>query len=106
MSKLVDIYFVDSKTMEVKRMKVEDKLDTYYKLINTNSIEVIARNINGNITQIICDEEGKLKRSQYISGMSDDNRETLVGNLVIKSTDPLIPLMIERYGVLVYSFRR
>lgn len=106
MSKLVDIYFVDSKTMEVKRMKVEDKLDTYYKLINTDSIEVIARNINGNITQIICDEEGKLKRSQYISGMSDDNRETLVGNLVIKSTDPLIPLMIERYGVLVYSFRR
>lgn len=106
MSKLVDIYFVDSKTMDVKRMKVEDNLDTFYKLINTDSIEVIARNINGNITQIICDEEGKLKRNQYISGMSDDNRETLVGNLVIKSTDPLIPLIIERYGVLVYSFRR
>lgn len=102
---LVSIYFIDAKTMECKLMKVKDELKTYYDLIGTDSIEVVARYINGEVTEIICDEEGKLKKN-YISGMSDDFRETLVGNLIIKSTDPAIPMLVAHYGMLPYSFRR
>lgn len=105
-SKLISVYFVNAKTMECTLMEIKDELQTYYDLINTDSIEVVARYINGNMTEIICDEEGKLKQHQYLSGMSDDCRETLVGNLVIKSSDPAIPIIIEKYGMLAYSFRR
>ena len=64
------------------------------------------RNINGKMTQIICDEEGKLKQHQYISAVSEEHNETLVGNLIIKSTDHEIANIIDKYGVLVYSTRR
>ncbi len=103
---LVSIYFIDAKTMECKLMKIKDDLKTYYDLIGTDSVEVIARYIDGDVTEIICDEEGKLKEHQYISGISDDFRETLVGNLIIKSTNPKIPMIVAHYGLLQYSFRR
>ena len=103
---LISIYFIDAKTMECKLMKIKDELKTYYDLIGTDSIEVVARYINGEVTEIICDEEGKLKEHQYISGISNDFRETLAGNLIIKSTDPAIPMLVAHYGTLPYSFRR
>ena len=80
--------------------------ETFYDIIKTDSIEIIARRINGKMTQIICDEEGKLKQHQYISAISEENNENLVGNLIIKSTDHEIANIIDKYGVLVYSTRR
>ena len=104
--KLITVYFIDAKTMSCKLMEIENNLETFYKLINTDSIEVVARYINGKMTQIICDEEGKLKEHQLISASSSDFRETLVGNLIIKSEDKQIPIIVKKYGVLVYDFRK
>jgi inhibitor of KinA sporulation pathway (predicted exonuclease) len=58
------------------------------------------------MTQIICDEEGKLKQHQYISGLSEEMNESLVGNLIIKSQDKSIIDNFNKYGVLTYSTRR
>ena len=111
-----DTWFKETKLIGIKNntMQIEVPMEfhkkilnqTYYDLIGTDSIEVVARYINGEVTEIICDEEGKLKEHQYISGISNDFRETLVGNLIIKSTDPAIPVLVAHYGTLQYSFRR
>lgn len=87
-------------------IEIDDKLETFYDLIHTDSIQVVGRYINGKMTQIICDEEGKLKEHQFISATSSDFKETLVGNLIIKSTDKAIPTIINKYGVLVYDLRK
>ena len=104
--KKIDVYIIDAKDMSYKKTKIDDDLQTFYNIINTDSIEIIARKINGKMTQIICDEEGKLKQHQYISGQSKEFNETLVGNLIIKSTDHEIANIIDKYGILVYSTRR
>ena len=104
--KLITVYFIDAKTMNCKLMKIENNLETFYKLINTDAIQIVARVINGKMTQITCDEEGKLKKHQLISASSSDFRETLVGNLIIKSEDRQIPMIIKKYGVLVYDLRK
>ena len=103
---MIDVYIIDAKTMDYKKTRIENNLPTLYEIIDTDSIQVIARKINGKMTQIICDEEGKLKQNQYISAISEENNETLVGNLIIKSTDHEIANIIDKYGVLVYSTRR
>ena len=103
---MIDVYIIDAKTMEYKKARIENNLPTLYEIIDTDSIQVIARKINGKMTQIICDEEGKLKKHQYISAVSEEHNETLVGNLIIKSTDHEIANIIDKYGVLVYSTRR
>ena len=51
-------------------------------------------------------EEGKLKQHQYISGLSEEMNESLVGNLIIKSQDKSIIDNFNKYGVLTYSTRR
>ena len=104
--KLITVYFIDAQNMSCKLMEIENNLETFYKLINTDAIQIVARKINGKMTQIICDEEGKLKQHQYISAVSEEHNETLVGNLIIKSTDHEIANIIDKYGVLVYSTRR
>ena len=104
--KLITVYFIDAKTMNCKLMEIENNLETFYKLINTNAITIVARVINGKMTQIICDEEGKLKEHQLISASSSDFKETLVGNLIIKSEDRQIPMIVKKYGVLVYDLRK
>ena len=104
--KKIDCYIINAKDMVYTKTKIDDNLETFYNIINTDSIEIISRRINGKMTQIICDEEGKLKQHQYISGMSEENNEILVGNLIIKSTDQEIANIIDKYMVLVYSTRR
>ena len=104
--KKIDCYIINAKDMVYTKTTIDDNLQTFYNIINTDSIEIIGRKINGKMTQIICDEEGKLKQHQYISAISKENNETLVGNLIIKSTDHEIANIIDKYGVLVYSTRR
>ena len=104
--KKIECYIINAKDMTYKKTTIDDNVQTFYDIINTDSISVLGRYINGKLTQIICDEEGKLKQHQYISAISKENNETLVGNLIIKSTDHEIANIIDKYGVLVYSTRR
>lgn len=102
----INVYIINAKTMEYSKETIDDDIKTFYDIINTDSVEIIVRCINGKPIQIICDEEGKLKEHQYISGISEEKNECLVGNLIIKSTDKNIANIIDKYGVLVYSTRR
>lgn len=104
--KKINVYIISAKDMAYVKTTIDDDLQTFYDIINTDSIEILSRKINNKMTQIICDEEGKLKENQYISAMSKEHNETLVGNLIIKSTDEEIEHIIDKYGVLVYSTRR
>ena len=104
--KKINCYIINAKDMIYTKTTIDDNLETFYDIIKTDSIQIITRKINGKMTQIICDEEGKLKQHQYISAISEENNETLVGNLIIKSTDHEIANIIDKYGVLVYSTRR
>src|SRR5574344_795639 len=104
--KKIECYIINAKDMTYKKTTIDDNLLTFYDIINTDSISVLGRYINGKMTQIICDEEGKLKKHQLISASSSDFRETLVGNLIVKSTDHEIANIIDKYGVLVYDLRK
>ena len=104
--KKINCYIIDAKNMLYTKTTIDDNLETFYDIIKTDSIQIITRKINGKMTQIICDEEGKLKQHQYISDISEENNETLVGNLIIKYTDNEIENIIKKYGILIYSTRR
>lgn len=104
--KKIKVYVINAKDTSYEQKEIDEDLQTFYDIINTDSIEICTRRINGKLTQIICDEEGKLKKNQYISALSEENNECLVGNLIIKSTDKEIANIIDKYGVLVYSTRR
>ena len=101
--KKIDCYIINAKDMVYTKTTIDDNLQTFYDIINTDSISVLGRYINGKLTQIICDEEGKLKEHQLVSASSSDFRETLVGNLIVKSTDNEIANIIDKYGILVYD---
>ena len=96
-------YLFVANTKEVIRVSVPDELDEYYALLNCDYIEVIYRYINGKLTKLIIDEEGKLKQNQIISGMAFDGEESIVGNILIESEDEDIPKIIEKYGMVVYN---
>ena len=101
--KKIECYIINAKDMTYKKTTIDDNVLTFYDIINTDSISVLGRYINGKLTQIICDEEGKLKENLSVSASSSDFRETLVGNLIVKSTDNEIANIIDKYGVLVYD---
>lgn len=100
------VLFVDANKQTIEKMEIKNNINTFYELIGTDCVEIIGRKINGKMTEIILDEEGKLKEHQYISGLSEEMNENLVGNLIIKSNDDKIIDLYERYGVLVYSTKR
>lgn len=102
----MQVLIVDAKHNSIKEANINDNLETFYEIIGTDCVSIIGRKINGKMTQIICDEEGKLKAHQYISGLSEEMNESLVGNLIIKSQDKSIIDNFNKYGVLTYSTRR
>lgn len=96
-------FLLKQKTLEIVELNVNDTLDTISSMLDCDYIEIIYRFINGKLTRIIVDEEGKLKKHQIITGISTDGSETLVGNIFIVSTDKNIKKIIKKYGLLVYD---
>ena len=77
------IYANVEKGTKPKIMNIEDDIDTFYKLINCDSIELPQREINGKYFTIICDEEGRLKDNPIVSACSHKGDPMIVGNLII-----------------------
>ncbi|MBQ6980024.1 MAG: DUF3846 domain-containing protein [Clostridia bacterium] len=77
------IYVNVDKGTKPKIKHIEDNIDTFYKLINCNSVEMPQRQINGKYFTIICDEEGTLKSNPIVSACSHKGDAMLVGNLII-----------------------
>ena len=99
----MEVLIVNAKENTIKKADINNSLETFYEIIGTDSVSIIARNINGKMTQIICDEEGKLKADQYVSAVSTEINEFLVGNLIIKSQDKSIIDDFNKNGVITYS---
>lgn len=102
----MQVLIVNAKQNTIEQANINNDLETFYEIIGTDCVSIIGRKINGKMTEIICDEEGKLKAHQYISGLSEEMNESLVGNLIIKSQDKSIIDNFNKYGVLTYSTRR
>jgi len=58
-------------------------LEDYYRLMEVDIIDIVARKINGKYYDIICDDEGLFKE-QPIPTMFDTNKQPMiVGNIII-----------------------
>lgn len=67
----------------IRAMEVEDTLDTWYDLLKCRMIDIVTRRIGENYYNIVCDDEGLLKDTNWISAATEDGRAMLVGNLFI-----------------------
>lgn len=85
---------------------IEDKLESFYKIINTDCITIVARKIDGIMTKIICDEEGKLKQNQIQSACSIHGDECLVGTLIIFAPFEHVIKNIDKNGCVMYDTKR
>lgn len=67
----------------LQEVDLEDELETYYKELDCDLIDIVRRNIGGRSFDIVCDEEG-LYHNGYIS-MIDAKTQApmLVGRLFI-----------------------
>lgn len=72
---------------KVEVVEIEPKLDEYYRLIQTDVIDIVERKIGGKYFDIICDDEGVLKENPKISAISDMGEPMLVGNLIFSKVD-------------------
>lgn len=60
-------------------------MQSYYNLLECNTIDIIRRKIGKRYFHIICDDEGMLVEGPKISAISNLGEIRLVGNLVICS---------------------
>ena len=70
---------------EVRQIK--DSLQTFYDLIECNTIDIVHRKIGKRYFNIVCDDEGALLDRAKISAISNLGEVRLVGNLVICAGD-------------------
>lgn len=73
----------DNKAPEV--LNIKDELQSYYNLIECNTIDIVRRKIGKRYFNIVCDNEGALVDRAKISAISNLREIRLVGNLVICS---------------------
>lgn len=71
----------ESKTPEI--MDIEDNLETYYNLIQCDTIDIVRMDINGKAYDIVCDDEALFKTDVKASALDDDYHQQLYGNLII-----------------------
>ena len=78
---------LDTIKQEVRVVDCENDIKEWYKLLNTDIVEMPEFTIGGCSYTIICDENGKLRDYPVISGINPSNEVVLVGNLLIFNTD-------------------
>ena len=64
-------------------LEIEDKLETFYKLIDCSTVDIVTREIGGKPFSIICDDEGLFVEKPTISALKKEHKTELVGNLII-----------------------
>lgn len=62
---------------------IKDNLDTFYKMLNATTIDVIRRPFKGKFFNVIVDDEGLLKKSPKVSAINYNYNPALVGNLIV-----------------------
>lgn len=80
---------VDVENEKVEAMEIEDELDSFYKILNCSTIDIVVRRIGGRCKKtfdIVCDDEGLFKEPQKISAIDNLGNVQLVGNIFITGT--------------------
>lgn len=65
----------------------EDTLKTLYEMLECDTIDIITRYVRGIPLNIVCDDEGLLKADNFTTAVATDEREMLVGNILICGND-------------------
>lgn len=82
--KAVVISTIENDIQKMVQVKdVERSLESYYKEIGCDIIDVTSRKIAGEWYDIICDDEGLLKSDPVISAVDQKGHPALVGGLII-----------------------
>lgn len=87
----INVVVLDTTENVIHAKSIERDLDTYYKTINCDLIDIVERKIGNNYYDIICDDEGLFKEGNptaIITTDNDDNMvEQIVGSVIICSHD-------------------
>lgn len=75
----------DNKAPE--KLNIKDDLQSYYNLLECNTIDIVRRKIGKRYFNIVCDDEGALLDRAKISAVSNLGDIRLVGNLIICAED-------------------
>ena len=82
---------LDVEKRSAKAVDIVPELDTLYKLLNCDLIDVTYRKVGDKMYCIVCDDEGLLKEGAIVSGVEEtedgDIRPMLVGNLLFFSEE-------------------
>lgn len=65
-----------------RELDVNNKLEEFYELLGCNYIDIVQRNIDGRVFDIVCDDEGLLKSHPVVSAIDSDHKPMLVGSLL------------------------
>ena len=69
---------------ECVRIKIQDKLEEFYKMLGCDLIDIKTVRINGGVYDVVCDDEGLFDKDAAITMINDTNyTPMLVGNLFI-----------------------
>lgn len=61
----------------------EEKLDSFYSILNCSTIDITFRKIGDRTFNIVCDDNGLLRPSPIISAVSASGKPMFVGNVFI-----------------------
>ena len=81
------IYLNVKENQPPKVVEIEDSLDTFYKLIGCELIEIPMIKIGNRIYHLICDESGLLKENPITSVVNTTYQQLIVGNILLVSGD-------------------
>ena len=78
---------IDVVNNAAKVVEIDKKLESYYKILNCNLIDITSRYIGDKLFDIICDDEGLLKENFKVSAITRSLGPALVGNLFVVKHD-------------------
>lgn len=74
---------IDVENEKAEVLDVDANLQTWYKHLNCNLIDMVTRKIGDRSYVIVCDDEGLLTEAPKISAVDEFGSAMLVGNLMI-----------------------
>ena len=76
-------FLVDLNTGKACAKTVDHTLESFYKILDCDTIDVVHRNIGGKRFNIICDDEALLKSPRHTSAVDPMFEPMLFGNLFV-----------------------
>lgn len=78
----ITVLHVDVWNNTARKIEITPSLDTYYKLLNCDCIDIATRRIAGKLFDIICDDEALLRSNPRVSCVDGKLYPMLCGSLL------------------------